>query len=63
MKHERDLGKLESFRKSLSSSLGSPQKHARELEFMRENGLQQVPQVPQIRDLLTDKGQNKYTMR
>lgn len=60
MKHERDLGKLESFRKSLSSSLGSPQKHARELEFMRENGLQQVPR---IRDLLTDKGQNKYTMR
>lgn len=60
MKHERDLGKLESFRKSLSSSLGSSQKHARELEFMRENGLQQVPR---IRDLLTDKGQNKYTMR
>ena len=38
MKRERDLGKLESFRKSLSNSLGSPEKHARELEFTRENG-------------------------
>ena len=48
-KRERDLGKLDSFRKSLSSSLGSQQKHARELEFMRENGLRQVGS-PQIRD-------------
>ena len=60
MKREGDLGKLESFRKSLSNSLGSPEKHARELEFTRENGLQQVPW---IRDLLTNKGQNQYTMR
>ena len=35
-KRERDLGKLDSFRKSLGSSLESQQKHARELEFMRE---------------------------
>lgn len=48
-KRERDLGKLDSFRKSLSSSLGSQQKHARELEFMRENGLRQVGS-PRIRD-------------
>ena len=48
-KRERDLGKLDSFRKSLGSSLGSQQKHARELEFMRENGLRQV-RSPRIRD-------------
>ena len=47
-KRERDLGKLDGFRKSVSSSLGSQQKHARELEFMRENGLRQVGS-PRIR--------------
>ena len=48
-KRERDLGKLESFRKSLGSSLGSQQRHNRELEYMRENGLRQVG-PPRIRD-------------
>ena len=47
-KRERDLGKLDGFRKSVSSSLGSQQNHARDLEFMRENGLRQVGS-PRIR--------------
>ncbi|KAK3746846.1 hypothetical protein QZH41_000036 [Actinostola sp. cb2023] len=40
-KRKKDLDKLDNFRKSLSSSLNDKQRHTKELEFMRDNGLRQ----------------------
>jgi len=48
-KREKDLEKLEEFRKSLKRDLSSQQKHVKVLEFMKENGLRQVG-PPRIRD-------------